>query len=143
MRAEPCTWVAFHPDIAHEVTKLEDGYRAVLAFKIFRVADSEPDVLPAQLEARIKRILDQIPAPFGLLTTHQYSTGTTSLNGIDALLLAYGRSRNARMLPVVTKFCGEAFDDYLDPKEYQNESTSKVYPFTRAHVDIFLKKNVV
>jgi hypothetical protein len=143
LRAEPCSWVAFHPDIPHEVTKLEDGYRAVLAFKIFRVADSEPDVLPAQLEARVKRILDQIPAPFGLLTTHQYSMGTTSLNGIDALLSAYGRSRNARMLPVVTKFYGKAFDDHLDPEEYPNESTSKVYPFTRDHVDILLEKNVV
>jgi hypothetical protein len=62
LRAEPCSWVAFHPDLPHEGTKLKDGYRAVLAFKIFRVADSEPDVLPAQLEARVKRILDQIPA---------------------------------------------------------------------------------
>ncbi len=46
-------------DIPHEVTKLEDGYRAVMAFKIFR-ADDEPGVLPAQLEDRVKEILDQI-----------------------------------------------------------------------------------
>src|ERR1700735_236557 len=30
LRAEPCSWVAFHPDIPHEITKLEDGYRAVM-----------------------------------------------------------------------------------------------------------------
>ena len=142
LRAEPCSWVAFHPDIPHEVTKLEDGYRAVLALKIFRVADDEPPVVP---EARIKGILDQIPVPFGLLTTHQYSIGTTSLNGFDALLSAYARSRNdtqAHMLPIVTKFWGEAFDSYLDPQEYESEATSSVYPFTQAHVDILLQKNV-
>jgi len=46
------------------------------------------------------------------------------------------------MLPVVTEFYGEAFDDYLDPREYESEATSRVYPFTQAHVDILLKKNV-
>ena len=70
LRAEPCSWVAFHPDIPHEVTKLEDGYHTVMAFKIFRVGDDEPDVLPAQREARVKRILNQIPFPFGLFTAH-------------------------------------------------------------------------
>ncbi len=142
LRAERHTWVAFHPDMPHEVTKLEDGYRAVMAFKIFRVDDKEPDVLPAQLEGRVKAILDQIPAPFGLLTTHQYSIGTTSLNGLDVLLLAYARSRNdtqAHILPVVTEFSGEAYDD---PEEGESVTTSSVYPFTRAHVGILLEKNV-
>ena len=49
LRAERDTWVAFHPDKPHEVTKLKKGYRAVLVFKIIRV-DNEPDVFPAQLE---------------------------------------------------------------------------------------------
>ena len=111
----------------------------MMAFKIFRVGDDEPDVLPAQREARVKRILDQIPVPFGLFTTHQYSIGTTSPNGFDTLLSAYARS----MLPVVTKFYGEAFDDHLDPEEYESVTTSRVYPFTGAHVDILLEKNVV
>jgi hypothetical protein len=39
------------------------------------------------------------------------------------------------MLPVVTKFSGEVFDDY------PSESRSIVYPFTRAHVDLLLKEN--
>ncbi len=54
-----------------------------------------------------------IQVPFGLFTTH-HSIGAISLNGVDALLSAYARSRNdtkARMLPVVTTFHGEAFDD--------------------------------
>ena len=92
----------------------------------------------------MKTILDQIPAPFGLFTTHQYSIGTTELNGFDALLSAYARSRHdtqAHMLPVVTKFSGEAF---FQPEE-QSESVaeSHVYPFTGAHVDILLERNVV
>ena len=63
----------------------------MLAFKIIRV-DNEPDVFPAQLEDHVKRILDQIPAPFGLLTSHQYSIGTNSLTGFDVLIMAYARS---------------------------------------------------
>jgi len=145
LRAEPCSWVAFHPDTPHEVTKLEDGYRAVIAFKIFRVADNEPDVSVPELEARIKGILDQIQVPFGLFTTHQYSMGTISLNGFDTLLLTYARSRKdtkARMLPVVTQFEGEAFDSDMDPREYESSARSRVYPFSGSHVDILLKKNV-
>jgi len=113
-----------------------------MAFKIFRVDENDSeDTLPAKLEARVKSLLDQIPAPFGLFTTHQYSIGTTRLNGFDALLSACARSRNdteVHMLPVVTKFYGEAFDD--EPSD--NVTTSHVYPFTGAHVDILLKKNI-
>ena len=147
LRAKRDTWVAFHPDKLHEVTKLKEGYRAVLAFKIIRVDSNEPEVFPAQLENRVKRILDQIPAPFGLLTAHQYSIGTTSLTGFDVLLMAYARSRyntQAHMLPVVTKFRGEAYDDDDDPRaeDYQSFTESRVYPFTRSHVDILLGKDV-
>ena len=141
LRAERLSWVAFYPDVVHEVTKLEDGYRAVMAFKIFR-SDDKPDILPSHLEGQAKKILDQIPVPFGLLMTHQYSMGTTSLSGFDALLSSYARSRDdtqAHMLPVVTSFSGEAYDN---PEDGENFSTSRVYPFTRAHVDILLKKNV-
>jgi hypothetical protein len=143
MRADAGSWVAFHPDIPHEVTELEDSNRAVMAFKIFCLTENHlEDTLPAKLEARVKTILDQIPAPFGLFTTDQYSIGTTTLNGFDALLLAYARSRDdtqVRMLPVVTTFYGEVFDD----DEYESVARSRVYPFTGAHVDIFLERNVV
>jgi hypothetical protein len=143
LKAHVCSWVAFHSDIPHEITKLEDGYRAVMAFKIFRVDENDSeDTLPAKLEARVKSLFDQIPAPFGLFTTHQYSIGTTRLNGFDALLWACARSRNdtqVHMLPIVTKFSGEAFDF----KRYRSDAASQVYPFTGAHVDILLEKDVI
>ena len=85
------SWVAFHPDIPYEVTELEDDYRAVMVFKIFRRVDDEPE-LSTQLEARMKSILDQIPVPFGLFMP-QYSIGITSLNGFEALLSTYIASR--------------------------------------------------
>ncbi|KIM79044.1 hypothetical protein PILCRDRAFT_10707 [Piloderma croceum F 1598] len=145
LKAHTGSWVAFHPDVPHEITKLEDGYRAVVAFKIFRAENDSEDTLPAELQARMKTILDQIPAPFGLFTTHQYSIGTTSLNGFDALLSAYARSRHdtqAHMLPVVTKFYGEAFFEQQSEDE-EHVAISHVYPFTGAHVDILLNKNAV
>ena len=43
------------------------------------------------------------------------------------------------MLPVVTKFTGEA---YFDPEEGESYSESRVYLFTRSHVDILLEKDV-
>ena len=49
---------AFHPDIPHEVTKLEDGYCTMMAFKIFRAENDSKDTLPAKLEARMKMILN-------------------------------------------------------------------------------------
>ena len=143
LKAHACSWVAFHPDIPHEITKLEDGYRAVMAFKMFRLPDNDSeDTLPAKLEARVKKVLEQIPAPFGLFTTHQYSIGTTRLNGSDALLWACARSRSdaqVHMLPVVTKFSGEAYHE----EQSESNAASRVYPFTGAHVDILLGENVV
>ena len=35
-----CRWVAFYPDIPHEVTPIKSGYRAVIAFKIFRLGSA-------------------------------------------------------------------------------------------------------
>ena len=145
LKAGACHWVAFHPDVPHKITKVEGGYRAVMAFKIFRVADNKDEILPAQLEARVKKVLDRIPVPFGLFMMHQYSIGTTSLNGFDALIAAYSHSRNdiqARMLPVVTTFSGEVFYRDLLSRGYENYAKSRVFPFTTAHVDILLKKNV-
>ncbi|KIM79027.1 hypothetical protein PILCRDRAFT_27544, partial [Piloderma croceum F 1598] len=113
LKAHTGNWVAFHPDVPHEITKLEDGYHTVVAFRIFQAEnDSEDTLVPAELQARMKTILDQIPAPFRLFTTHQYSIGTTSLNGFDTLLSVYAHSRHntrAHMLLVVMKFYGEAF----------------------------------
>jgi hypothetical protein len=140
LKAEPCNWVAFYPDIPHEITKLEDGYRAVIAFKIFGLTNKQPEQVQG-LGPRVKKILDRIPPPFGLLMTHRYSMGTTSLNGFDALLSAYAFSRKdveACMMPVVTTFSGEIFDN----DDLESEAESQVYPFTRAHVDILLRKNV-
>ena len=72
LKAHRGNWVAFHRDVPHEIIKLEDGYRAVVAFEIFRANDDSEDTSLPALEARIKTILDRIPAPFRLFTTHQY-----------------------------------------------------------------------
>ena len=45
------------------------------------------------------------------------------------------------MLPVVTKFHGEAF--FEPDQRSESFAMSRVYPFTKVHVDILLKRNVV
>jgi hypothetical protein len=92
----------------------------------------------------MKTILNQIPAPFTLFTTHQYSISTTGLNGFDVLLSGPVRETTRKLVccrSSLCKFYGEAFFE----EQSESVTTSRIvtYPFTGAHVDILLKKNVV
>ena len=66
-RATPGSWVAFYPDVPHEVTPLESGYRAVLAFKVFRrdvddessLSDGASNTSEADEPRQMPRSLDQ------------------------------------------------------------------------------------
>jgi hypothetical protein len=141
LRATRGAWAAFYPDIAHEVVRVEDGYRAVIAFKIFAL-EGVPDAPPAQggVQAAITRVLGDIPRPFGLLLAHEYSTSARPC-GFDAALLAAARalpSAAAHLLPVLTSF--DAFADLSsDVGVYRTREPShmqtRVYPLTPAHVD--------
>ena len=115
-RADERAWVAFYPDVDHEVTTLKSGYRAVLAFKLFR--DDDASIIPDDVETRselgvstevnedgkaleeafgearmpeaveiIQEILEDIPLPVGLHFTHKYPRGMKEPNGFDAMLL--------------------------------------------------------
>ncbi|TFK95901.1 hypothetical protein BDV98DRAFT_608631 [Pterulicium gracile] len=85
-------WVAFYSDVPHAVSTLERGQRAVIAFKIFTLEDSENDTVIQfpTLVTDTRTVLDSIPIPFGLILDHQYPMGTTAsdLTGSDSVLFA-------------------------------------------------------
>jgi hypothetical protein len=138
--AKPCSWVAFHSDVPHSVLPLpKDHYRAVIAFKIFSVADnSEPTENPTQ--SSVNEALAKMRLPFGIFLDRQYCMGTSKLSGFDTILLtaAYSRKDKCRVytLPVVTKFHGQkGVDDYDTDSD---EASTEVYPFTETHVEVLL-----
>ena len=138
--ADPCSWVAFHPDVPHAVLSLpESHYRAVIAFKIFSVPDnSEPAENPIQTS--VNEALAKMRPPFGIFLDRQYCMGTSKLSGFDTILLtaAYSIKDKCRIytLPVVTKFHSKRGMSDYDYKDVTVET--EVYPFTAAHVEVLL-----
>ena len=140
LTAEPCSWVAFHPDVPHAVLSLpKSHYRAVIAFKIFSAPDNSEPTENA-IQTSVNEALAKMRPPFGIFLDRQYCMGTSKLSGFDTILLtaAYSRKDKCRIytLPVITKFNskrGVGVDHEIEPL-----TETKVYPFTEAHVDVLL-----
>jgi hypothetical protein len=148
-KTRACTWIAFHPDVPHSVSVLSPNqYRAVIAFKIFRddsdrdnTSDGDLGVM-STLQDRCKSVVEKMQPPYGILMDRQYCMGTSKLSGFDLILLAGAQSRpdtRVYTLPVVTTFHGmsSSSDDDDD-----SELSTCVYPFTEAHVDCLLGRDV-
>ncbi|KAJ7634789.1 hypothetical protein FB45DRAFT_1056773 [Roridomyces roridus] len=113
--AEPGSWVAFYPDVEHSVLEIESGYRAVIAFKIFRQLSDVPEV-PADVVLRNKLKAEL-------------------LNGFDAVLYAAaGETGDAKLLPVLVRFNAEHWED-----DFSNFCNAKVYPLTEMHISALTK----
>lgn len=150
--AEPLTWVAFYPDVVHEVRPVQ-GYRAMLAFKVYRLdsvgEQTSTDTLRHERHALLKPIVAQLEAPYGILFQRQYGISTTELSGLDGVLLECTRERVAesdgelelRLLPVLTRVDGSARIDEEGSVEGSVDVSAKVYPLTDAHVDILTGSN--
>ncbi|KAJ7634804.1 hypothetical protein FB45DRAFT_474826 [Roridomyces roridus] len=140
--ADPGSWVAFYPDVEHSVLEIKSGYRAVIAFKIFRQLLDVPEV-PADvaMHCQLKKELVKIQAPYGILLDHRYPNGTAELNGFDAALYAAaGEISDTKLLPVLVT-CGAAH--YLEDRD-AGYCEAKVYPITEMHINAlteYLKKD--
>ncbi|KAK0451856.1 hypothetical protein EV421DRAFT_1686290, partial [Armillaria borealis] len=136
-------WVAFYPNVPHEVTPLAPGCaRAVIAFKLFSTEDpDEAATCVAAAADEAKSVLQDIPRPFGIILSHKYSMGTEDeLDGYDAVMLSAARQiegTSVRIIPVVTRLLEE---QYYDEEESltRNCFSTGVKPFTQAHVDLQL-----
>ncbi len=140
-------WVAFYPDVPHEVTPLAPGCaRAVIAFKLFSTEDpNEAATCVAAEVEEAKSVLQGIPRPFGIILSHKYSTGTEDeLDGYDAVMLSAARQiegTSVRVIPVVTRLLEE---QYYDEEESLTRScfSTEVKPFTQAHMDLRLGREI-
>ncbi|CAL1713822.1 unnamed protein product [Somion occarium] len=154
LKAYPGSWVAFYPDVAHEVKELEDGYRAVIAFKIFcedapaSMGISQPSfqaktALEQSLFDQMKESLSRLEAPYGILLQHKYCLDTTELSGLDSILYAAASSlvsditsndriHKVHFLPVLINV-DFRMEDY-DSSEIER-ITAEVFPLTQTHID--------
>lgn len=144
------SWVAFYPDVPHEVPSLWSGYRAALAFKIFRdtknpsrdeLTDSH---VPDHIRSAVEGILADIKLPFGLVLDHRYCFGTTELSGMDALLLSCAKARSdgakTLLFPVlIQQSIVELFESENNPWD-RVTTTTHVKPFTRGVINSLLGK---
>lgn len=148
LRSPRGSWVAFHPDVPHSVSKMRFfHYRAVLAFKIFRDGDPvehEAATREAALQKRLGKIINEIPLPYGILLDHKYPIGVQGLNGFDATMLSTAEQRRGtviHVLPVLIKTWCEVYyedEDLEDDEEKQSKFVTDVIPITEAHVDLLL-----
>ncbi|KAJ7211571.1 hypothetical protein GGX14DRAFT_623084 [Mycena pura] len=142
------SWIAFYPDVDHSVQELARGYRAVIAFKIFRQHTDIPEV-PAdvKLRGKIKDVLMKLQKPYGMLLRHRYSAGTSELNGVDAALYAAAEESggDVKLLPVLIRWSAyreEAEEpdrySYRQPRPSESSCSADVFPMTEKHVDTVL-----
>ncbi|KAF8075161.1 hypothetical protein FPV67DRAFT_618422 [Lyophyllum atratum] len=147
------SWVAFYPDVPHEVTEIADGYRAVLAFKVFRAPDSsgaEEDVhratggIPPILRCATEKLVSSLEAPFGLILDRKYCLGTTALSGMDALVFAYAQIRqdiNVQVIPILTTtFTFDNFSQEDARKDCTAQIITTVHPFSSDIIDHILER---
>ncbi|KAJ7159434.1 hypothetical protein C8R46DRAFT_1001679 [Mycena filopes] len=134
-RANVGHWVAFYPDVDHGVREIASGYRAVIAFKIFRQPQNTPEVPADGMLHQIKDVLAELNAPYGILLHHRYSIRTAELNGFDAALYAAAGETGAdvKLLSVLIQW--SAYNNNEEPAECDAE----VFPITDAHVDAILE----
>ncbi|CAL1713831.1 unnamed protein product [Somion occarium] len=157
-RAYPGSYVAFYPDVPHKVTEIKEGYRAVIAFKLFRKDPTQNSTSTGALQPKTtfeqslfnktKSTLRKLPAPYGILLTHDYCLQTAELSGLDNVLHAAAvsvasegesesTSQEVHFLPVLVHLDAEA--DWLDEEQREiDHATAWVYPLTEVHVDALL-----
>ncbi|KAJ7159432.1 hypothetical protein C8R46DRAFT_1224024 [Mycena filopes] len=130
-------WVAFYPDVGHAIHEIASGYRAVIAFKIFRQHQATPEVPADGMLHDIKGVLAKLKQPYGILLHHRYSIGTSELNGFDAALYAAAGDTGAdvKLLPVLIRWTA-----YIDSSyERETKCGAEVFPMTETHIAAVLE----
>ena len=151
-------WVAFYPDVPHEVTHIESGYRAVIAFKVFRHDDAPGTSLTGVSEtvgrtpeaiasnfinvdmlAAVESVLTKLCAigkPFAFHLTHLYNKSLIEPVGFDNILLLAATTRQLALVHLLPVLCERKHTWYS--YDGSNYLSSSVYPFTDDHMDFLL-----
>ncbi|KAI0791419.1 hypothetical protein C8Q75DRAFT_758089 [Abortiporus biennis] len=150
------SYLAFYPDVPHSLGDITDGYRAVIAFRLFRddspsingaeSAASESNISPyednlAKLRAAVETEVSQMIAPFGIHLSRFYTKSMTTPSVFDSILLDAARKRtdvHVHVLPVATSFHGHEEPDEHHCHVENSCVDAKVYPMTEAHLNFLL-----
>ncbi|KAI1796667.1 hypothetical protein LXA43DRAFT_879441 [Ganoderma leucocontextum] len=149
-RAREGHWCAFYPDVPHKV-KETSGYRAAIAFKLFRTSTAddatakESDTTVA-VRQQVSQLVGTMEAPFGILLQRKYCLGTTTFSGFDAVLVNAARTLpdvEVRHLPIVLQSSAKWGDTEggfgYSSSGYEMECSTTVYPFTKDHIDALME----
>ncbi|KAI0352371.1 hypothetical protein OH77DRAFT_1428670 [Trametes cingulata] len=133
-------WCAFYPDVPHYVGRVNEGYRAVIAFKIFRASDAGVTMTEktSTVRQQASRIMKAMEAPYGVLLQHKYCLGTDRFSGFDTVLVESARTLDAvvvRHLPVVIGASAEwgTHDEVHEP--FAMSCTTWVIPFSGGYIE--------
>ncbi|KDQ58790.1 hypothetical protein JAAARDRAFT_206635 [Jaapia argillacea MUCL 33604] len=144
VRADVGSWCAFYPDVVHSVSRILNGHRGVIAFKMFRTGpNATQDILPPEFRAAFQQAVDKFQAPVGICLDRKYCLGTTQLSGVDGFLLECFRQRveagevTVHVLPIVVKSHAE----WISEDDGWDDFSVKVYPFTEFHIDFILGRD--
>ncbi|KAI0071332.1 hypothetical protein K474DRAFT_1630635 [Panus rudis PR-1116 ss-1] len=148
-------WVAFYPDTPHSVERIESGYRAVIAFKIFRAQNTteetavptsvtSPEDPRAELISFIRQTAHALPDSTLILgLVHKYPKDVQELVGFDKLLhdeLQRRTDIEVHLLPILVDYRYLSDDEEIEG----NIIHSTVYPLTDAHLNYLLgDKNAI
>ncbi|PIL24951.1 hypothetical protein GSI_12838 [Ganoderma sinense ZZ0214-1] len=141
-------WTAFYPDVPHQVKEV-DGYRAAIAFKLFRSeaddADAKETDASAAVRQQVSQLVASMEAPFGILLQRKYCLGTTVFSGFDAVLLSAARTLpdvEVKHFPIILQSSANWWNpdsEYAYSSSYDLKCSTAVYPFTKGHVDALIE----
>ena len=133
-------WIAFYPDVPHSVEKFKEGYRAVIAFKIF-MKDSTT-VAPDRYKeatALVQSELSHFIPPFGIYLSHLYHKNASGTRGFDDVLVNAVKGLPNLAIHIIPVVTNESLHIVSDPDYAENAyASTEVYPLTDAHLDFLL-----
>ncbi|KAJ8490231.1 hypothetical protein ONZ51_g2453 [Trametes cubensis] len=141
MGAGPGEWCAFYPDVPHEVHRLYNGYRASIAFKIFRKPSATGEAAKTrEVRAQVLEIVKKLEAPYAILLEHKYGLSTQQFSGFDAIMTECARSvpsvRTYHIPVVVTSYASwGSHHPNNSSKDWHMGCSTNVFPFARGYID--------
>ncbi|KAF5372078.1 hypothetical protein D9758_005091 [Tetrapyrgos nigripes] len=145
------SWVAFYPDVPHEVKTVSKGHCAVLALKIFHKDSNDATSsslggefnLPPALHTASTELITSLELPFGLILDRKYCMGTTELSGVDATLYSIAKNTPDTITPMIVPVMihTATFEPWGDD-DVKAQTVTKVQPFTAANAIIDAVKNL-
>ncbi|KAI9064069.1 hypothetical protein FKP32DRAFT_1570489 [Trametes sanguinea] len=147
--AHPGEWCAFYPDVPHSVQRIWQGYRAVIAFKIFRAEGPARETEETRiLRQKVVEAVKEMEPTYGILLGHQYCLGTEQFSGFDAIFLDALRTLDGLIvhhLPVAVSLYAYWGSEsrYSCDEDWEMSCLTSVYPFASSYIDLLNKEGHV